>query len=103
HPRYSEMLAAARTVQAAQQVLWAEKQARGVLPAADADPNRTGMIGPEYTGITTSLGDPASKRSTTNPDLAAALVRMLDRLGLAPGAPVVVVVSGSLVGGNIAA
>jgi len=103
HPRYAEMLAAARSMQAAAQVLWPEKEARGLLPPPEADPNRTGMIGPEFTGITTSLGDPASKRSTTNPDLAAALVRLLSGLDLERGTSVVVVVSGSLVGGNIAA
>ena len=107
HPRYAEMLAAARTMQAASRVLVAEKEARGLLQGrgADhaADPNRTGMIGPEYTAITTTLGDLAAKRTTTNPDFAAALVRIIATLDLARGAPVVIVLSGSFVGGNIAA
>jgi poly-gamma-glutamate system protein len=103
HPRYAEMLTAARTMQAASRVLWAEKATRGLTQPSTADPNRTGMIGPEFTPITTTLGDVASKRTTTNPDFAAALVRLFASLDLARDAPVVIVVSGSFVGGNVAA
>jgi poly-gamma-glutamate system protein len=103
HPRYAEMLTAARTMQAASRVLVAEKEARGLLQGHEADPNRTGMIGPEYTGITTTLGDLAAKRTTSNPDFAAALVRIIAALDLPRGTPVVIVLSGSFVGGNIAA
>jgi poly-gamma-glutamate system protein len=103
HPHYAEMLAAARTMQAASRALVAEKEARGLMQGREADPNRTGMIGAEYTAITTTLGDPASKRTTTNPDFAAALVRTVAVLDLPRGTPVVIVVSGSFVGGNIAA
>jgi poly-gamma-glutamate system protein len=73
------------------------------MPPPQADPNRTGMIGPEYTGLTTTLGDVASKRTTTNPDFAAALVRQIASLDLPRGTPVVIVLSGSFVGGNVAA
>ena len=103
HPRYAEMLTAARTMQAASRVLVAEKEARGLMQGSEADPNRTGMIGAEFTAITTTLGDLPSKRTTTNPDFAAALVRLLASLDLPRGKPAVVVVSGSFVGGNIAA
>lgn len=103
HPRYPEMLAAARSMQAASQVLVAAQEARGLLQPPEADPNRTGMIGPEYTGLTTSLGDLGAKRTITNPDFAAALLGQIASLGLPRGTPVVIVVSGSLVGGNVAA
>jgi poly-gamma-glutamate system protein len=101
-PRYAEMLIAARTMQAASDVLLAEKKARGLLPPPEADPNRTGMVGNEYTAITTTLGDLPSKRTTTNPDFAAALVRLIASLDLPRGTPIVVVLSGSFVGANIA-
>jgi poly-gamma-glutamate system protein len=81
----------------------AEKSARALLQGPEADPNRTGMIGAEFTAITTTLGDLASKRTATNPDFAAAIVRLLATLDLPRGAPVVIVVSGSFVGGDIAA
>jgi poly-gamma-glutamate system protein len=101
-PHYAEMLSAARTMQAASNVLLAEKAARGLLPPPDSDPNRTGMIGSEYTPITTTLGDLASKRTATNPDLAAALLRLLGLLDLPRGTAVVIVLSGSFVGANVA-
>jgi poly-gamma-glutamate system protein len=100
--RYAEMLMAARTMQAASDVLLAQKSARGLMPPSEADPNRTGMIGQEYTPITTTLGDLASKRTAANPDLAAALVRVIAMLDLPRGAPVVIVLSGSFVGANVA-
>ena len=103
HPQFAEMLMAARSMQAASRVLWMEKDARGLTPSAQADPNRTGMIGQEYTPITTTIGELPAKRTATNPDFAAALVRQIASLQLARGAPVVIVVSGSFVGGDIAA
>jgi poly-gamma-glutamate system protein len=80
-----------------------EKDARGLTPSAQADPNRTGMIGQEYTPITTTIGELPAKRTATNPDFAAALVRQIASLQLARGTPVVIVVSGSFVGGDVAA
>ena len=103
HSQFAEMLMAARSMQAASRVLWLEKEMRGLTPPAQADPNRTGMIGQEYTPITTTLGELAAKRTTTNPDFAAALIRQIAPLGLARGTPVVIVVSGSFVGGDVAA
>jgi poly-gamma-glutamate system protein len=103
HPQFAEMLMAARSMQAASRVLWTEKETRGLTPSAQADPNRTGMIGQEYTPITTTLGELPAKRTATNPDFAAALVRQIASLQLARGTPVVIVVSGSFVGGDVAA
>jgi poly-gamma-glutamate system protein len=100
--QFAEMLAAARTMQAASGVLLMEKETRGLLQPGEIDPNRTGMIGPEYTAITTTLGDPASKRTATNPDFAAALVGLIGSFDLRRGTPVVIVLSGSFVGGNVA-
>jgi poly-gamma-glutamate system protein len=60
------------------------------------------MIGNEYTPITTTLGDLPSKRTTTNPDFAAALVRLIASLDLPRGTPVMIVLSGSFVGANVA-
>jgi poly-gamma-glutamate system protein len=103
HPQFAEMLMAARSMQAASRVLWQEKETRGLSPFAQTDPNRTGMIGLEYTPITTTLGDLLAKRTATNPDFAAALVRQIVPLGLPRSTPVVIVVSGSFVGGDVAA
>src|SRR5262245_35149654 len=101
HPRFAEMLSAARTMQAASRVLAREMEARGLLASPHDDPNRTGMIGAEFTPITTTLGELPAKRTTTNPDFAAALVRLLASLDLPRGTPVVLILSGSFVGGNV--
>ena len=101
-PQMSEMIVAARTMQSAMSVLRAEKQARGLLQPLDIDINQTGMIGAEFTGITTTLGELPAKRTATNPDLAALIVKLLSTLSLPKGAPVVVVISGSFVGADIA-
>jgi poly-gamma-glutamate system protein len=103
HPRYAEMLNAARAMEAASRVLVAERQMQGLMQGREIDPNRTGMIGSEFTAITTTLGDLAAKRTAANPDFAAALVRVVATLDLPRGTPVAIIVSGSFVGGNIAA
>jgi poly-gamma-glutamate system protein len=102
NPLYTEMLKAAGVMQEASRILYAEKSARGLLPSDGADPNRTGMIGFEYTPMTTEQADAPSKRTTTNPDFAAALVRLVASLGLPPGTPVVLALSGSFVGADVA-
>ncbi len=102
HPDYDQMLAAAHAVQDASGILYAEKEARGLLPPPGADPNHTGMIGFQYTTMTTTPGELPAKRATTNPDFAAALVRLIAGLELAPATPAVVVLSGSYVGGDVA-
>jgi poly-gamma-glutamate system protein len=103
HPQYAEMLNAARAMEAASRVLVVEREMRGLMQGGEIDPNRTGMIGSEFTTITTTLGDLAAKRTATNPDFAAALVRVVAALNLPRGTPVVIIVSGSFVGGDVAA
>lgn len=98
----ARMLAAAATMRAASAVLLAEKERLGLFPGADVDPNRTGMVGVEYNSMTTAVGELGEKRSTTNPDFAAAYVRFIAGLDLPPDAPVVLVLSGSYVGGDVA-
>ena len=102
HPNYVEMLSAARTVQSSHRVLEDEKRRRGLLTDPQFDPNQTGMIGYEYTSMTTTLGDLHSKRSTTNPDFAAAVVGIISSLNLPAGTQVPTVLSGSFVGANTA-
>lgn len=102
HPRHGEMLHAARTAAAAARVVRAEKARLGLLQPDTIDPNRTGLIGPEHSEITTSIGILEAKRTATNPDLAAALVRQLSTLPLRHGDVAVLVLSGSFVGANIA-
>jgi poly-gamma-glutamate system protein len=59
------------------------------------DPNETGIIGEEFTPLTTSLGDVAAKRTAANPAFAAVVVRYFAQAGLHPGDVVAVGGSGS--------
>lgn len=102
HPASAQMQLASRIMQAASQIARAEKRERGLLQPVEVDPNQTGLIGPEFTEITTSLGVLEAKRTATNPDLAAALARRIADLELPDDAVVVALFSGSMVGANVA-
>lgn len=67
------------------------------------DPNETGMVGLEFTGITTSLGNLEAKRSTVNPNCAAMIVDFLIQCGVTKGDAVAVNLSSSFPSLNIAA
>ncbi len=59
------------------------------------DPNETGIVGEEFTPLTTSLGDAAAKRTAANPAFAAAVAGYFEQAGLKPGDVVAVGGSGS--------
>jgi poly-gamma-glutamate system protein len=103
HPQQRLLLAAAETAARAQQEIARVKQSRGLLQPTSVDPNRTGLIGPEWSEIVTTIGDLTAKRTVTNPDFAAALARVLLSQRLPQGGAVALVLSGSFVGANIAA
>lgn len=64
----------------------------------DLDPNQTGIIGDEFTALTTSVADLKAKRTTADPAFAAALVRYFRRAGVSTGDVVAVGASGSYPG-----
>lgn len=99
---YGRMMDAAARTEAAFEAIRQARYARGAEPDPLDDPNLTGLIGPEYTGITTSLGHLESKRSTTNPNVAAMIVDMFEDIGLAQGDRVAFNFSGSFPALNIA-
>ena len=57
-------------------------QTAGIRIDEAIDPNHTGLVGPEYTELFTTLGQLEAKRTTTNPDLAALMVYLLRRGGV---------------------
>ncbi len=65
------------------------------------DPALTGLIGPRTSPISTSASRVSYKRTTLNPNLAAIIVDFFQQIGLEPGDPVPVSVSGSWPGTNI--
>lgn len=59
------------------------------------DPNKTGLIGPESSPLMTTLGQLEAKRSSTNPNMAGLIVRMLDQAGVGAGDTIAIGSSGS--------
>ena len=92
-PIYEQQVAAAHRMLAAYDVLWAA--CPGELKASTSDPNHTGLIGPELGDLLTTMGSLEAKRTSTNPDFAALLVRLFWELGLKPGDKIALACSGS--------
>jgi len=102
NPWYDRQLAAARRMQASEQVLYDFITQSGI-PIEQEDINRTGLIGPEMTVLTTSMGLLEAKRTSLNPDLAALMVTLYRQAGLEAGDQVALGISGSFPGLAIAA
>ena len=59
------------------------------------DPDRTGLIGEEFTPLTTTIGDLEAKRTSAQPEFAALIVRLLKEAGVEKGDTVAIACSGS--------
>ena len=68
----------------------------------EEDLNQTGLIGPEFSELATTLGSEDAKRSTLNPNCAAMIVKYFTEAGLKEGSVVAVGTSGSFPGLAIA-
>lgn len=99
-PFREQQIRAAERMGKAYALLSARAQELG-LPAGD-DPNGTGVIGVEFNELTTTVGSLEAKRTATNPDFAALLVRLLHEAGLDRGDRAVLTLSGSFPALNIA-
>jgi len=97
-PYYQEQVQAARIMQASFDVIGEARLERNIPIDESLDPNRTGLIGSQFTVITTSLGNLEAKRTSTNPSFAALLVRLFHEANLKPGASVAIGASGSFPG-----
>ena len=72
-------------------------------PVHNLDPNKTNLIGVEYSPITTTIGELIAKRTSTNPDFSALIVRYLSDIGVKSGDAVAIGCSGSFPALSIAA
>jgi len=75
-----------------------ERERRRLPIDLAVDPNRTGIIGDEFTPLTTSLGDVDAKRTSANPAFAQYLALYFQAAGLQRGDVVAVGASGSFPG-----
>ncbi len=90
----TQMISAASVMKEALVTIRDCRLARGLGLTPD-DVNQTGLVGTRYSPITTTLGDLAAKRTTTNPDMAGLLVRLLREAGAREGDAVAIGASGS--------
>lgn len=85
---------------------WMEKikemRIQAGLELTEEDLHSTGLIGERYTFITTTLGDPAAKRTTCDPNMAALVVELLGQAGIRAGDTVGAGFSGSFPAMNLA-
>ena len=85
-PQYSEMMVKAGRIM--EEAIAAARNHRPVASGAfdlNIDPNQTGLIGPEYSPLMTTLGQLEAKRSTTNPNMAGLIAHLLYQAGVRAG------------------
>lgn len=66
------------------------------------DLNQTGLLGPEFTELTSTPGNVDAKRTSLNPNFAAAMIRYFKEAGLEEGDTIAIGTSGSFPGFLIA-
>ncbi|MCT4606522.1 MAG: poly-gamma-glutamate system protein [Marinisporobacter sp.] len=99
---YKEKIAASRLMKKSIEAIKEEKIKRGYTINQDFDKNKTGIIGFEISGITTTLGSLESKRTSSNPNFAAVIIEMLKRAKVNKGDYVAINCSSSFPALNIA-
>lgn len=102
NPWYVYKMKAARIMQTAQQEILKEKQARGLFINTTDDPNGTGLLGEEYTDITTDRGLRDAKVMITNPNFAAVVLDIFKKAKLKEGDTIAIAYTGSMPAANIA-
>ncbi|MFW6248293.1 MAG: poly-gamma-glutamate system protein [Bacteroidota bacterium] len=79
-------------------VVKTNKVSKGITIDAEKDPNQTGLIGNEYSMITTTMGHLDAKRTSVNPDMAALICTIFINEGLEDGDSVAIGSSASFPG-----
>ncbi len=98
---YFEKLAASELSKKAQQYIKEFRFKNGVFIDNINDPNETGLIGEEFSPISTGRGSLSIKASTTNPNFAALVIALLKESGVQKGDKVAVCMTGSFPALNI--
>lgn len=76
-------------------IIGKEKKERGVLSPESLNLRYPGLIGLDYSEITTTLGSLDAKYTANNPEFAALTVRMLDDAGVDSNSTIGIISSGS--------
>ena len=94
-PYSNKMITAAQIMEQAISAIRSYCDHTGIKIDETTDPNRTGLIGSEISPIATTLGNLEAKRTTTNPEFAAVVVRLLEEAGVSAGDTIAIGSSGS--------
>lgn len=94
--------AAVRLMQQYETAILTAKKERGIAIDRKNDPGLCGLIGPQFTLITTDRGAQSAKSLAAHPNFAAAVTDMLVRAGVGRDDLVAVGMTGSLPGLNLA-
>jgi poly-gamma-glutamate system protein len=100
---FTEQVEAAQLMKTSLQTIKEERLKRNIPIDNKLDPNQTGIIGEEFTKITTTLGNIDSKRTSSNPDFAALMVKYFKEINLKKGDVIAIGASGSFPGLILAA
>ena len=99
---YSDKVSASELTRRAQEVVKEGRLERGLPIDPVNDPNNTGLIGSQYTLITTDRAALRMKLTSTNPNLAAVVVHLVKSARARKGDVVGVAFTGASPGTNIA-
>ncbi|MBN2620550.1 poly-gamma-glutamate system protein [candidate division WOR-3 bacterium] len=101
-PFYSDKIAASEHTARAFKVIRTKMDSLRIPIDPVNDPNRTGLIGLQFSLITTERADLQSKLTATNPNTAAMIVQLLKKAGIHRHDTVAVYMTGSTPALNIA-
>ena len=99
---YEIKIKAATMMQESMNMLKNLQMEKGVFIDQENDPNETGLVGSQFSLITTYKGDLDAKLTTLDPNFAAAMVELLNRADLVKGDTIAVMLTGSMPGANMA-
>lgn len=98
---YRDMVQAKNNVKILFKEIKNKKEELGIVFDKKLDINNTGLIGEEYTGMTTTMGDLDSKRLSTNSNFAPYFIKLFKENNLKEGDLVFVNMSSSFPGINL--
>ena len=99
---YDIKINAAMKMQESMKMLKNIRREKGVFIDIENDPNETGLVGSQFSLITTDEGDLDAKLTTLDPNFAAAMVELLTRANLTSGDTIALMLTGSMPGANMA-
>ncbi len=98
---YDEKIEASRLAKTAHQILKGTRFKNAEFADNINDPNETGLIGQEFSLISTGRGSLSIKASTVNPNFAGMVVQLLKDAGIEKGDNVAICMTGSFPALNI--